>query len=74
MPDDRRQRAPALAILAPWPDIRTLLWLGLLGIAMATGLAVILRAGGEIPEGYWRTMLDYRTPAATRSGGLPSEE
>jgi hypothetical protein len=62
--------APVLAALAPWPEIRTALWvvialaglwLGLLGIAMATGLAMILRAGGEIPEDYWRTMLYYRS-------------
>jgi hypothetical protein len=62
--------APVLAVLAPWPEIRTLLWvvialaglwLGLLGIAMATGLALILRAGGEIPEDYWRSMLGARS-------------
>jgi hypothetical protein len=29
------------------------LWLGVLGIAMATGLAMLLRTGGEIPEDYW---------------------
>jgi hypothetical protein len=66
--------APVLAVLAPWPEVRTVLWvvialaglwLGLLGIAMAAGLAMILRAGGEIPEEYWRSMLDYRTPGAT---------
>jgi hypothetical protein len=66
--------APVLAVLAPWPEVRTLLWmvialaglcLGLLGIAMAGGLAMILRAGGEIPEEYWRSMLDYRAPGAT---------
>jgi hypothetical protein len=62
--------APVLAVLAPWPEIRTVLWvvialaglwLGLLGIAMATGLALILRAGGEIPEDYWRSMLGARS-------------
>jgi hypothetical protein len=62
--------APVLAVLAPWPEIRTALWvaiafaglwLGLLGLAMATGLAMILRAGGEIPEDYWRSMLDYQS-------------
>jgi hypothetical protein len=63
--------APVLAILAPWPEIRAVLWaviaaaglwLGLLGIAMATGLALVLRSGREIPEDYWRSMLDYPTP------------
>ena len=72
--------APVLAILAPWPEIRTLLWvviaaaglwLGLLGIAMATGLAMILRAGGEIPEDYWRRMLDYRSTVYRDEGRCP---
>jgi hypothetical protein len=61
--------APALALVAPWPEVRTALWvliaaaglwLGLLGIAMASGLAMVLRDGREIPEEYWRSMLDYR--------------
>jgi hypothetical protein len=60
--------APALAVASPWPAVTTALWvfialaglwLGLLGIAMATGLALVLRAGGEIPEDYWRSILDY---------------
>lgn len=37
------------------------LWLGLLGIAMAVGLARVLRSGAEIPEAYWRTLVDYRS-------------
>ena len=37
------------------------LWLGLLGIAMATGLAIVLRSGEEIPEDYWRSIIDYPT-------------
>ena len=61
--------APALAIASPWPLLTTALlvvialaglWLGLLGIAMATGLALVLRSGAEIPEDYWRSILDYR--------------
>lgn len=61
--------APVLALVAPWPEVRTALWaliavmglwLGLLGIAMASGLAMMLRDGREIPEEYWRSMLDYR--------------
>jgi hypothetical protein len=39
------------------------LWLGLLGIAMATGLAMVLRTGAEIPEDYWRSIIDYPTTA-----------
>jgi hypothetical protein len=61
--------APVLAVLSPWPAITAVLcviiglaglWLGLLGVAMATGLALVLRAGGEIPEDYWRSIIDYR--------------
>jgi len=60
--------APILALLSPWPTVTTImwaviavtgLWLGLLGIAMATGLAVVLRSGREIPEDYWRSIIDY---------------
>lgn len=52
----------------PWPTLTTALWvaialaglwLGLLGIAMATGLAIVMRSGAEIPEDYWRSILDY---------------
>ena len=51
--------APALALVSPWPALTTALWvgialaglwLGLLGLAMATGLAIVLRSGAEIPE------------------------
>jgi hypothetical protein len=57
-----------LAVLSPWPAVTTVLWgviglaglwLGLLGIAMAFGLARILRSGAEIPEDYWRTLVNY---------------
>jgi hypothetical protein len=60
--------APILAIFTPWPAVTTALWiviglaglwLGLLGIAMATGLAMALRSGAEIPEDYWRSIIDY---------------
>jgi hypothetical protein len=60
--------APALAAVSPWPALTTALWvviglaglwLGVLGIAMATGLAIVLRSGGEIPEDYWRSIIDY---------------
>jgi hypothetical protein len=65
--------APALAVFSPWPTVTTILWaviaitglwLGLLGIAMATGLAVVLRSGEEIPEDYWRSIIDYPTPTS----------
>jgi hypothetical protein len=60
--------APVLAVVAPWPAVSTTLWLviaaaglwlGILGIAMATGLAMVLRSGAEIPEDYWRSIIDY---------------
>jgi hypothetical protein len=67
--------APVLAVLSPWPTLTAVcwviiglagLWLGLLGIAMATGLAMVLRAGAEIPEDYWRSIIDY--PTRSRPG------
>jgi hypothetical protein len=60
--------APVLAVLSPWPLVTTVLWwvialagllLGLLGVAMAVGLARVLRSGAEIPEDYWRTLVNY---------------
>jgi hypothetical protein len=60
--------APVLAVLSPWPTVTAVcwviiglagLWLGLLGIAMATGLAMVLRSNTEIPEDYWRSIIDY---------------
>ncbi|OBJ69132.1 hypothetical protein [Mycobacterium sp. 1274756.6] len=61
--------APILAIVSPWPLLTALLWwlialagleLGLLGIAMAVGLARILRSGAEIPEDYWFGLIGQR--------------
>jgi hypothetical protein len=60
--------APVLAVLSPWPVLTAVLWaaiglaglsLGLLGVAMAIGLARILRSGVEIPEDYWRSLVNY---------------
>jgi hypothetical protein len=60
--------APLLALLSPWPTVTAIawvaialagLWLGLLGIAMATGLAMAMRSNVEIPEEYWRSLVDY---------------
>ncbi len=65
--------APVLAVLSPWPAVTAVcwviiglagLWLGLLGIAMATGLAMVLRSNTEIPEDYWRSIIDF--PASSR--------
>jgi hypothetical protein len=63
--------APVLAAVSPWPTLTNVLWvlialaglwLGLLGVAMATGLAKVLRAGTEVPEDYWWSILDDRRP------------
>jgi hypothetical protein len=71
--------APALALVSPWPWLTTALWLviglaglwlGLLGIAMATGLAVVLRSGAEIPEDYWRSIIDYPSASKPVAGQL----
>lgn len=60
--------APALALLSPWPAVTAVLWviiplaglwLGLLGIAMAIGLARVMRSGATIPEDYWRRLVNY---------------
>jgi hypothetical protein len=61
--------APALAVLSPWPKVTAGLWviiavaglwLGLLGVAMAIGLAMVLRSNAEVPEEYWRSLLNSR--------------
>jgi len=61
--------APVLAVLSPWPLLTAALWvligvaglwLGLLGLAMATGLAMVLRSGHEIPDEYWRSIIHSR--------------
>jgi hypothetical protein len=66
--------APILVVVSPWPVVTAVLWvfiavaglwLGLLGIAMATGLAMVLRAGQEIPEEYWWSILDDNRRSAT---------
>jgi hypothetical protein len=63
--------APVLAIASPWPAVTAVLWvviglagawLAVLGIAMATGLAVVLRSGAQLPEDYWRSVLDFDAP------------
>jgi hypothetical protein len=77
--------APVLAALSPWPTVTAVcwviialagLWLGILGIAMASGLAMVLRTGVEIPEDYWRSIIDYpttaRSPASTRPDSRPA--
>jgi hypothetical protein len=58
--------APVLALLSPWPRVTAVLWviiglaglwLGVLGVAMAAGLAMVLRSNTEIPDEYWKSLL-----------------
>ncbi|NDK88772.1 hypothetical protein GYA93_04135 [Gordonia desulfuricans] len=58
--------APILLIVDPWPAARVValvviagvgLWLGLLGVAMATGLSILLRRGGQLPETFWKEIV-----------------
>ncbi|AZG46490.1 hypothetical protein [Gordonia insulae] len=65
--------APILLILHPWSFAVAIawtlislsgLWLGILGIFMAIGLAKVLRAGEEIPEEYWWSLLGQALPAS----------
>ncbi len=60
--------APMLMLVSPWPTLTAVLWvviavtglwLGLLGVAMATGLAMVLRSGQELSDDYWQSLLDY---------------
>ena len=64
------------AAAARHPAQASLARIGLLGIAMATGLAIVLRAGIEIPEDYWRSIIDYPTtaqpPASPRRHSRPA--
>lgn len=64
--------APLLVVLDPWPPLVTAawiaigvfgLWLGVLGIFMATGLALILKSGHTVPEEYWRSVFEDLPPA-----------
>ena len=57
--------SPVLAVLSPWPTLTAVcwviiglagLWLGLRGIARPVAIAMVLRAGAEIPEDYWRSI------------------
>ncbi|WP_235456686.1 hypothetical protein [Williamsia sp. Leaf354] len=55
-------------VIVAWTLIATAgLWLGILGILMAAGLALVLRAGDEMPDSYWDSVLTR--PGATRGIG-----
>jgi hypothetical protein len=73
--------APALTVVSPWPALTVALWtvialaglwLGLLGVAMATGLAMMMRADVEIPDRYWQSLLNYPT-RPTAAAAQPSD-
>lgn len=60
--------APLLVMVSPGPTVTAALWvliglaggwLALLGIAMATGLAMMLRSDTAPPEEFWRSIVDY---------------
>lgn len=63
--------APLLALATPWPVVTTAiwlavglagLWLGLLGIAMAVGLAMAMHSNTDISEDFWRSTVNYPGP------------
>jgi hypothetical protein len=74
--------APALAMASPWPTLTTALWLliaaaglwlGLLGVAMAVGLAIVLRSGAELPDDYWQSILGWASaPTSLRDSSSRS--
>ncbi|PEG36438.1 hypothetical protein CRI77_23220 [Mycolicibacterium duvalii] len=68
--------APILVLVSPWPVLTTVawvligaaaVWLGLLGVVMATGLALVLRSNGEVGEDFWRSIIDYPTTPSHRA-------
>ncbi|MCV7316214.1 hypothetical protein H7J77_11770 [Mycolicibacillus parakoreensis] len=70
--------APILVVLSPWPALTAVAWwliglaglyLGLLGVAMAVGLARILRSGAEVPTDVWWALIGRRDPDAPGAAG-----
>ena len=68
--------APILLAIDPWPPLVVVatvliataaLWLGILGLLMALGLALVLRSGDQMPDAYWDSVLTE--PTATRGSG-----
>ena len=65
--------APLLTLASPWPALTTALWvaiglaavwLALLGVAMAAGLALAMRSNIDVGEYFWRSIVAY-PPAET---------
>lgn len=72
--------APALALASPWPALTTVLWiaiglaavwLALLGVAMAIGLALALRSNTDVGEDFWRSIVAYPPARAVNRSGCP---
>lgn len=70
--------APVLALASPWPALTAVLWvaiglaavwLALLGVAMAIGLALALRSNTDIGEEFWRSIVAYRPAGAVNRTG-----
>ena len=70
--------APVLALVSPWPTLTAMLWfviglaavwLALLGVAMATGLALALRSNADIGEDFWRSIVAYPPAGAVNRTG-----
>ena len=60
--------APVLTLASPWPALITALWvaiglaavwLALLGVATAAGLALAMRSNIDVGEDFWRSIVAY---------------
>ncbi|WP_283612492.1 hypothetical protein [Mycolicibacterium poriferae] len=60
--------APLLTLASPWPALITALWvaiglaavwLALLGVATAAGLALAMRSNIDVGEDFWRSIVAY---------------
>jgi hypothetical protein len=68
--------APIVMVIAPYRPLVIAMWvviavaavwLALAGVLMAAGLAITLRSGRELPDRFWRSIIDY--PAETSAVG-----
>lgn len=73
--------APVLMVADPWRPLVIVawaliavagFWLGVLGILMATGLALVLRAGETMPDSYWDSVLTQPTARRGVGGSIAS--
>ncbi|MCX6471796.1 MAG: hypothetical protein NTW76_21140 [Corynebacteriales bacterium] len=62
-------------VIVAWTLIATAgLWLGILGILMAVGLGLVLRAGDEMPDSYWESVLTRPTASRGIGGAITSRD